>query len=253
MRTLKAISSVAPFLGLAGTSYGILASLFVGFGLLKSIALHILSVNTAATLITTAAGILVAIPAILVHNFLCSRIDRFKCEFSRPETAGYAFARRSGPTSGLAQTLPLTKVFSRLPPFALIAAPTLASVVAMFLAFEPYGTPTGLGIRLLPIGALDGDRLSHKPVIISIFTGANGSPVIRVNSRETPPNNLEEVTRLDLKLLAEPRVYVEAESTVAWADVTNVIAVMKGLNAEVVLLTATPDASSGYTPRSASP
>src|SRR5271165_2481894 len=34
-RTLKAIASAAPFLGLVGTSYGILASLFMGFGLEK--------------------------------------------------------------------------------------------------------------------------------------------------------------------------------------------------------------------------
>jgi biopolymer transport protein ExbD len=105
----------------------------------------------------------------------------------------------------------------------------------------------------LLIGALDRDHLLPKPVVIAIVAGANGSPVIRVNSRETLPNNLDEVTRRRLKLLAKPRVYVEAESTVAWADVTNVIDVMEGLNAEVVLLTATPDTSSGYTPRSSKP
>jgi biopolymer transport protein ExbD len=77
--------------------------------------------------------------------------------------------------------------------------------------------------------------------------------VIRVNFRETPPNNLEEATRRELKLIAEPRVFVEAESTIAWADVTNVIDIMQGLNAEVFLLTATPDATSRYTQRSASP
>jgi hypothetical protein len=147
----------------------------------------------------------------------------------------------------LAQTLLLKKRFSALPPFALIAAAALASVVAVFMAFEPYETPTGLAVRLLPIGSLDGDRLSPRPVVIAIVAGANGSPVIRVNCRETPPNNLEDATRRELKVLAEPRVYVEAESTVAWADVTSVIDMTEGLNAEVVLLTATPDTSSKHT------
>jgi hypothetical protein len=121
----------------------------------------------------------------------------------------------------------------------------------MFMALEPYETPTGLSVRLLPIGALDGDHLLPKPFVIAIVAGANGSPVIRVNSGETRPNTLEEITRRRPKLLAKPRVYVEAESTLAWADVTNVIDVMEGMYAEVVLLTATPDASSGDTPRSA--
>ena len=123
----------------------------------------------------------------------------------------------------------------------------------MFMTFEPYETPTGLGVRLLPIGSIDGDRLSPQAVDIAIAAGANGSPVIRVNSRETPLFNLEEATRRELKLLAEPRVYVEAERTVAWADVTHVIDIMEGLNAEVVLLTVTPDTSSGYIKRFAKP
>jgi hypothetical protein len=251
LRTLKAIAAAAPFLGLAGTSYGILASLFIGFGLEKNTALRILSVNTAATLITAAAGILVAIPAILAHNCLRTRIDRFGRDFSSSVPAG--MASHEDPAGlrqfRLAQTLPLKRRFSGLPPFAIIAAPALASVVAVFMAFEPYERPTGLDVRLLPIGSLDGDRLSPNLVVIDIVAGANGSPVIRVNSRGTPPNNLEGATRSELKLLAEPRVYVEAESTVAWADVTNVIGVVEGLNAEVVLLTATPDTSSGYTQR----
>jgi biopolymer transport protein ExbD len=197
----------------------------------------------------------VAIPAILAHNFLRTRIDRFGHEFSCSVPAGMASHEDpAGPRQfRLAQTLPLKKRFSRLPPFALIAAPALASVVAVFMAFEPYETPTGLDVRLLLIGSLDRDRLSHKPVVITIVAGANGSAVICVNSRETPPNNLEGATRGELKLVTEPRVYVEAESTVAWADVTNVIDVMEGLNTEVVLLTATPDASSRYTQRSAKP
>lgn len=149
LRTLKAIASAAPFLGLAGTSYGILASLFMGFGLEKNSALRIISVNTAATLISAAAGILVAIPAILVHNFLLTRIDRFEREFSSAAPAGMASHEdTAGPRPfRLAQMLPLKKQFSRLPPFALVVAPALASVVALFMAFEPYEPPYGLGRR----------------------------------------------------------------------------------------------------------
>lgn len=123
----------------------------------------------------------------------------------------------------------------------------------MFMAFEPYVRPTGLDVRLLPIGALDGDRLSPKPVVIAIVGGANGAAVIRVNLKETPPTNLEGDTRREFTLVDEPRVYIEGESTVTWADITSIIDVMQGLNAEVVLVTATPDTSSGYIRRSAKP
>src|ERR1051326_6558983 len=181
LRTLKAITSAAPFLGLAGTSYGILASLFMGFGLERNTALRILSVNTAATLITPAAGILVTIPAIMVHNFLRTGIDRFERQFSRVATPASVTSHEDTAVQRqfrLAQTLPLNKRFSSLPPFALIAAPAPASIVAMFMAFEPYERPTGLDVRLLPMGAPNGDRLSPKPVVIAIVAGANGATVI---------------------------------------------------------------------------
>lgn len=251
LRTLKAIASAAPFLGLAGTSYWILGGLSFGYSGSRTRFIELIEARTASSLLTAATAILVAILAILVLNFLRICIDHYQREFSGAVYAG--MAPHEGTASPqqfrLAQTLPLQKPFSRLPPFALIAAPALASIVTMFMALEPYETPTGLGVRLLPIGALDGDHLLPKPDVIAIVAGANGSPIIRVNSRETQANNLEEVTRRHLKLLAKRRVYVEAESTVAWADVTNVIDVMEGTNAEVVLLTATPDSSSGYSQR----
>lgn len=253
--TLKAIASAAPFLGLAGTSYWILGGLSFGYSGSPKKFFDLVEVRTASALLTDATAILVAIPAILVHNILRTVIHRRELEFSGAVHAGTASHEdtTSPQQFRLAQTLPLRKPFSRLPPFALIAAPALVSVIAMFMALEPYETPMGLGVRLLPIDVLDGDRSVSKPVVIAIVAGADGSPEIRVNSRETLPNNLEEVTRRRLKPPAKPRVYVEAESTVAWAEVANVVDVMEGLNAEVVLLTATPDTGSGYTPQSARP
>jgi len=252
---VKVVASAAPFLGLAGTSYWILGGLFFGYSGSPTRYFALIEARTASSLLTAATAILVAIPAILVHNILRTCIQRYEHNFSRAVRAGRPLHQDTASPQQFrfAQTLPLLKPFSRLPPFALIAAPALASIVAMFMALEPYETPTGLSVRLLPIGALDEDHLLPKAVVIAVVASANGSPVMRVNSRETLPNNLEEVTRRRLKLLAKPRVYVEAENSVAWGHVTNVIDVMEGLNAEVVLLTAAPDPSSGHTPRSAKP
>jgi biopolymer transport protein ExbB/TolQ/biopolymer transport protein ExbD len=252
LRPLKAIASAAPFLGLAGTSYWILGGLFFGYSGSPTRFFDLIEARTASSLLTAATAILVAIPAILSHSFLRTRVDRFEREFSgtvpaaivphEDEASPRPFRR--------AQTLPLKKRFSALPPFALIAVPALASVVAMFMSLEPYERPTGLGVRLLPIGSLDGDR-TNKPVVISVIAGADGSLVILVNSRETPPNNLEEATRRELKLLAEPQAYVEADGSLPWGDVANVIDRVESLQCEVILLTTTPgrDAECGW-PRS---
>jgi biopolymer transport protein ExbB/TolQ len=46
--TLKSIASIAPFLGLAGTCYGILGGLFRGIGMEKRAALAMITANIAA-------------------------------------------------------------------------------------------------------------------------------------------------------------------------------------------------------------
>jgi biopolymer transport protein ExbD len=150
LQTLKAIASAAPFLGLAGTSYGILAGLSVGFTGSRARVEAIISARIAAALITAAAGIIVAVPAILTHNLLRTRVARFERESASMVFAGVAaHAHQNRPRPfRLAQTLPLKRRFSGLPPFALVAAPALASVVAMFMSFEPYKTPTGLPVGL---------------------------------------------------------------------------------------------------------
>jgi hypothetical protein len=239
VRNLKAIASAAPFVGLAGTSYGILASLSRGFSMEKNARLRILSVNTAATLISAAAGILVAIPAILSHNLLGTRIDRFRHELSSAVPAGMGSHKDAAAPRPfrMAQTLPLKKRFSGLPPFALLAAPALASVVALFTTSEAYETPTGLPVRLLPIGSLDSRPLSAKPLVISVIrANGNGPPVIRVNSREVPFNDLVGNMGLKPKLKPQRTAYLEAEITVPWADVANVIDALYGLGVDVVVL-----------------
>lgn len=140
--TVKAISSLAPFLGLAGTCYGITGGVFIGFGLLKSLAELILMTNTAAALVTTAAGILVAIPATVSYSILSSRVQALADRAKRDRAFG------SSKDFRFAQTLPLKSQFSRMPAFAVIATPTLASVISIWMAFEPYETPTGLPVRL---------------------------------------------------------------------------------------------------------
>jgi hypothetical protein len=238
--TLKSIASTAPFLGLAGTCYGMLDGLRSMTGTWDPFVMA--AVPIGASLATAVAGIIVAIPAVLSYNLLLARIESFERDLSNVPLADCTF-----PISGavrsfqFAQRLPLQKRFSNLPPFPVLAAPVLASLVATFVSFEPYKVPTGLYVRLLEIGSLDNRHHPVKSVVISVVRGsANGSPVVRVNSKETSLDNLEDAVAP--KRTARPQTaYVEAEDTLAWDDVAKVIDAVKGLDANVVLLTNTPN------------
>jgi biopolymer transport protein ExbD len=160
---LKAISSAAPFLGLAGTSYGILAALWFGYSGSPGRYLAIIAARIAAAFTTTLAGILVAVPAAVSYNLLHTRIEAFSGgPFSTddPATGGIGSFQR-------AQTLPLKKRFSSLPPFALLAAPALACVVALFMPFHPYRIPTGLRV-LLPSFPCQPEVLPDRIIVLRV-------------------------------------------------------------------------------------
>ena len=71
---LATTGSAAPFIGLFGTVWGIMAT-FQVLGSMKSATLQILAPPIAAALIATAAGLAVAIPAVVAFNAITSRID----------------------------------------------------------------------------------------------------------------------------------------------------------------------------------
>jgi len=134
---VKSIGYTAPYLGLAGTCFGIL-NMFRGFDLEKHAVQVMMASIAGAALVTTAAGILVATTATCFYNYLRVRIDSLGNEVSDESLAQRSrYARR-----------PLTKQFSELPAFALIAAPGLAIVVVSFMSFLSFQTPKGLDVEL---------------------------------------------------------------------------------------------------------
>jgi biopolymer transport protein ExbD len=143
--SLKAIASSAPYLGLAGTCVGIMSGLgFGGIDMEKGAALELISSRIAVALVTTAAGIFVAVPATCFYNYLCTRKDRLESEVSidaLPQVSGYHQGTRG---------LSLTKRFSQLPVFALIAAPSLAVLVAVYTPHFAPREATGLHVELAP-------------------------------------------------------------------------------------------------------
>jgi biopolymer transport protein ExbB len=78
---LGTIGSSAPFIGLFGTVIGIVNA-FTGIAASGSGGLAAVSAGIAEALITTAFGILVAVPAVMAFNYFTTRLERFQIEMS---------------------------------------------------------------------------------------------------------------------------------------------------------------------------
>lgn len=93
MSWLATIASVSPFIGLFGTVWGVMDA-FAGLGDVGTASLRAVAPGIAEALITTAAGLFAAIPALIAYNHylhgirgVASRMDNFASEFvARIET-----------------------------------------------------------------------------------------------------------------------------------------------------------------------
>jgi biopolymer transport protein ExbB len=93
---LATIGSTAPFVGLFGTVVGILNA-FRGISESKATGLAAVAGGIAEALITTAIGLFVAIPAVMMFNYLTGRVEAFDVEMdnSSSELIDYFLKRRS--------------------------------------------------------------------------------------------------------------------------------------------------------------
>jgi biopolymer transport protein TolQ len=87
MSWLATIASVSPFIGLFGTVWGVMDA-FAGLGDAGTASLRAVAPGIAEALITTAAGLFAAIPALIAYNHylhgirgVASRMDNFASEF----------------------------------------------------------------------------------------------------------------------------------------------------------------------------
>ena len=87
MSWLATTGSVSPFIGLFGTVWGVMDA-FVGLGTAGTASLRAVAPGIAEALITTAAGLFAAIPAVIAYNHylqnirgVSTRMDHFAAEF----------------------------------------------------------------------------------------------------------------------------------------------------------------------------
>jgi biopolymer transport protein ExbD len=237
--TLRSIASAAPFLGLAGTCYGILALFFRGYVGSRGAFLAWISQEISTALVATAAGLIVAIPAAVCYNVLRTCLAKFESNRSN------VLLEAPEGSFQVAQTLSLRGRFSGFPAFALIAAPVLAILVPLFSLFQRFIVPMGLPVRTLKIGVTDHDS---APILVSIGVSTTDQSIVYVNSKEFQWNELGSAMQDQFERRAHPLAYVDAGNEVPWTDVVNAIDVAQGLQAEVVLLTTTPRINPSHQP-----
>lgn len=80
---LDSIATIAPLLGLLGTVTGIIKSFNIMGALEGASSPQALSVGIAEALITTAAGLIVAIPSMILYHWINSIIDRRVADMNR--------------------------------------------------------------------------------------------------------------------------------------------------------------------------
>ncbi len=82
---LATIGSAAPFIGLFGTVWGIMAS-FHDIGMRGSASLAVVAPGISEALVATAAGLAVAIPAVIAYNYFANRLAEIESEMENFST-----------------------------------------------------------------------------------------------------------------------------------------------------------------------
>jgi MotA/TolQ/ExbB proton channel family len=132
LRSLRSIFCTAPYLGLLGTILGILDTFSDGVMGTRSTVLGWLALGISAAFLSTAAGILVAVAATCLHNYLRTRLESLESEL---------------PSSSVEKTRLLLMPRVSSFPFPLTAIPILVLSIAAFMIFPSFYGPRGDDVR----------------------------------------------------------------------------------------------------------
>jgi biopolymer transport protein ExbB len=98
---LATIASAAPFVGLFGTVVGIINA-FRSMASSGQGGLAAVSAGISEALVTTAFGLLVAIPAVMVYNYFTNRVDEFIVDMNDVSSEVLSFVLKEGRSSSSA-------------------------------------------------------------------------------------------------------------------------------------------------------
>jgi biopolymer transport protein ExbD len=137
----------------------------------------------------------------------------------------------------MAQKFQLKKTFSGLPSFGLVAALTYFVVLVPLWVMESLRfSPVGLKVRVLKPAVLSMKIKSlTEPVVVRLKSGAPRK--LYLNSRLVSLSTLDVELKKELKLRPDWVVYFDADPDLPWEQAAEVIDLIRGAGAEVVLLT----------------
>jgi biopolymer transport protein ExbD len=206
---LKSVAATAPYLGLVGTCVGVMGA-FGPMTMSRSAARAMVASEIGAALLSTAAGLLVAIAATSCYNFFRARIESLETEVENK------WRKRDARRSQSAQSLSLAPRLSKLP-FAIVAAPVLALSIAAFLTFASFHIPKGLRVGIAP------DRCpspAYERVIV-LHIAETGK--VLINTEEEDWNRLAVRLSEIYRSRADHTLYLFADDEVRFQTVADAI------------------------------
>jgi biopolymer transport protein ExbD len=212
--TLKSIASTAPYLGLVGTCVGVLGT-FRGYSGTRHDLLVVMVFGLDAAFLSTAAGLLVTVPAIVSYNYLRTRIESLESEVNAP--------RRSQPFR-LAPKFPLGARFSKIP-FAFVAAPVLAACITAFMTFPSFRTPKGLSVA---VASAHCDYGGERFITLRITDAGE----LFLNTEQEDLSSLGPRLSQIYRLRVDRTLYLHAEDGVPFQSVAEALDIVKNANVE---------------------
>ncbi len=135
--------------------------------------------------------------------------------------------------------LPRRSRFAAVPPFRLAYTIVLSSLLLPSFLIFVYSWGWGrrsIGIQVSVLRQGSNVDYSTPPMLVRI-DGDSRPPRLYLNSTPVAWGQLANSLRDQLKLRPDRVVYVEADEHISWADVINAVDIIRGTNANVVLLT----------------
>jgi biopolymer transport protein ExbB/TolQ/biopolymer transport protein ExbD len=214
--TLNSIALLAPYLGLAGTSIGIIAGLMgIALSAESALAAVIYAGVVPVAFITSVAGLFVAIPAAWSYNYLRTRMDSLESEISEDVPVRHSRHVR------FARKFPLAARFSTIP-FSLVAVPILAILAGVtFMEYSFYKIPTGLYVETVP-AALDCEE-DHRVIVLHVTQAGE----LFVNQEQEDWNGLANRLSDIYSLRRHRALYLLVDNGVPFQQVADAIDIAK--------------------------
>jgi hypothetical protein len=198
---------VAPYLGLVGACFATFGD-FNGIGVEAESGFAAIAPRLPLCFVTTAIGTMVAIAATCVHIYLVFRLDSLRRERCVDDRPTKEHSRR-------AVKFPLSKRFSGLPAYALIAAPTFAFLAVANSPYVDPCHPTGFAVDLetAPYDVRGRWMVLHVTEQDKVFLN------FETEDWRTLPNRLAEIYRLR----ADRTICLVADENVRYQKVMDAI------------------------------